>query len=101
MLGSFWSTPLLALTVLTGVAALLALARQRFRLARAFHHPGELIIVGWGLAHSPALIAPDVTLHGSAAPEATLRLLLPVIAAVAVLLFPSLYLLLRIFKRPA
>jgi len=28
-------------------------------------------------------------------------LLLPVIAAGAVLLFPSLYLLLRIFKRPA
>ncbi len=102
LLGSFWSIPLIALAVASGAAGLYSLTRRRLRSARAlFIAEVTAIIVGWGLAHSPSLIAPDVTLASSAAPEATLRLLLPVIAAGGLLLFPCLYVLLRIFKRPA
>jgi cytochrome bd ubiquinol oxidase subunit II len=102
LLGSAWSVPVLALTALTAGATLFCLYRVRLRAARLLAIAQvTLIIAGWGLAQSPYLVAPDVTLQGSAAPPATLHLLLPVIGAGALLLFPSLYLLLRIFKRPA
>jgi cytochrome d ubiquinol oxidase subunit II len=59
------------------------------------------IIAGWGLAQFPFLIGPDLTFANSAAPDSVLSALVKALAAGAVLLFPSLWYLYRIFKTPA
>jgi len=50
------------------------------------------------LAQYPRLITPDVTIFNAAAPEITLRLLAFALVAGAVVLFPSLFFLFRVFK---
>ena len=57
-----------------------------------------LILLGWALAQFPYIVEPDLTLTSAAAPQITLELLLGALAAGAVLLFPSDYYLLRVFK---
>jgi cytochrome d ubiquinol oxidase subunit II len=57
-----------------------------------------LILAGWSLAQYPNLVTPDITIFNSAAPEITLRLLTYALFAGAVVLFPSLFFLFRIFK---
>ncbi len=57
-----------------------------------------LVLVGCGLALDPFLVPPDRTIENSAAPAITLRLMLGALAAGTVLLFPSLYVLFRVFK---
>jgi cytochrome d ubiquinol oxidase subunit II len=86
-----------------GVAAALisgwALWRCHFRLARAAAIVQvALLVLGWGIAHNPYLIYPDLTLHAAAAPPDTLRFVLYSFAAGMVLLLPSLWLLFRVFK---
>jgi cytochrome d ubiquinol oxidase subunit II len=90
---------LMVVTGLLALAALIALRRQRFRFARALA-AGQVtaIVVGWGLAHRPNLVAPDLTISGAAAPPVTLRLLLPVLAAGALIILPSLFWLMKVFK---
>jgi cytochrome d ubiquinol oxidase subunit II len=44
------------------------------------------------------LVTPDITVETAQAPEATLRLLILALAAGALLLFPSLFFLFRLFK---
>ena len=96
---SWWSWPLQIATGGAAVGAFSALWRRRFRVARACAGAQVcLILVGWGLAQYPYLIAPDLTLARAAAPEPTLRLLLWAIALGAVTLFPSLAWLYRVFK---
>jgi len=89
--------------VVTGVAAALlsgwALLRRRFRPARAAAIVQvSLLLAGWGLAQYPYLIYPDVTIQDSAAPPATLRFVLYSLPIGLVILVPSLWLLLRVFK---
>lgn len=95
----WWAPFLLGATSLCALAALIALWRRNFRWARAAAI-GEvaLILAGWSLAQYPHLIMPDLTLTNSAAPPATLRLLIIALCAGAVLLLPSLVFLFRIFK---
>jgi cytochrome bd ubiquinol oxidase subunit II len=59
----------------------------------------SIILIGWGLAQFPHLVAPDVTIQNAAAPEPTLKLLLLALGAGVVVLFPSLLYLFQIFKR--
>jgi len=59
----------------------------------------SVILVGWGLAQFPHLVAPDVTIQNAAAPQSTLKLLLLALGAGAVVLLPSLLYLFQIFKR--
>jgi len=49
-------------------------------------------------ARYPNLVTPDVTAANACAPEATLRLLMLALAAGALVLFPSLVFLFRLFK---
>jgi cytochrome d ubiquinol oxidase subunit II len=56
------------------------------------------IVVGWGAIQYPILIAPDLTIESAAAPAATLRLLVPTLAVGGLLVLPSLYWLMRVFK---
>jgi cytochrome d ubiquinol oxidase subunit II len=99
--GRAWSWPL---HLVTGVAALGAfggLFLRRFRLARlAAAAQVALIVLGWGASQYPYLVVPDLTLAGAGAPRPTQVMLLWALGAGALILFPCLYLLMRIFKGP-
>jgi cytochrome d ubiquinol oxidase subunit II len=89
-------------TGLISVGALAAVGLRRYRLARILAMAQiAAIIGGWGLAQFPYLIGPDLTFANSAAPERVLRDLTIALAVGALLLFPSLWYLFRIFKSPA
>ena len=93
----------LALHLFTGVcatSALYCLWRRKYQVARLFA-AGQvtLILLGWALAQFPHLVEPDITINSAAAPHHTLQLLLIAIASGAIVLFPSLYYLFRVFKK--
>ncbi len=99
LLGSWWSLPLQAVTAAAAISAFVALITRRYQLARvAAAAQAALIVIGWGLAQRPYLVTPDVTLHGAAAPPATLAGVLVVLGSGALLLLPALYWLLRTFR---
>jgi len=98
----WWSIPFQIVTGLFSVGALGAVWKRRYRFARVLAMTQiTLIIAGWGLAQFPYLIGPDLTFTNSAAPDSVLRVLIVALAAGALLLFPSLWYLFRIFKTPA
>ncbi|BAS26474.1 cytochrome d ubiquinol oxidase subunit II [Limnochorda pilosa] len=76
-----------------------AVWRRRFLLARAVSVAEVSILLwGWGLAHWPYLIYPDLTVAGTAVPDPTLRILLIVSLVGLVFIAPALGLLFRVFK---
>jgi cytochrome d ubiquinol oxidase subunit II len=94
-----WSWPLHAATGLAAVTALLAVGRRRYRLARlAAAAQVALVVLGWGASQYPFVVVPDLTLAAASAPRATQTLLLATLGAGALVLFPSLRLLFRVFK---
>ncbi|MER3424098.1 MAG: cytochrome BD ubiquinol oxidase subunit II, partial [Nitrospiraceae bacterium] len=94
-----WRWPLFIIAGGSAVGAVVALWNRRFALARICA-VGEVaaILWSWALAQYPYLVEPDITIYNSAAPISTLRLLLLALVLGALLLFPSLYYLFRIFK---
>jgi len=88
-----------ALTAAAAMGAFWSLWRRRYSLAR-IAAAGEvtLILWGWGLSQYPYLLPPDLTIAAAAAPRITLELVLIAVIAGAVVLFPSLYYLMRVFK---
>jgi cytochrome d ubiquinol oxidase subunit II len=97
---SWWTWPLQISTAVFAVSAIYALWTRRFRMARfCAAAQTTLILWGWGAAHYPYLIAPDLTIYNAAAPLITMRLVWWALLAGSVLLFPSLYYLFRVFKR--
>jgi cytochrome d ubiquinol oxidase subunit II len=100
-LTAWWTPALLAATSVCALTALGALWIRRFALARVAAI-GQVtgILLGWGLAHYPYLILPDVTFTATATHPATLRLVLWVLATGSVLLVPSFVYLFVLFKRP-
>lgn len=100
LLGSAWALPFHAGTGAVAMLALVALWRRRFRLARLLAMAETtLILVGWALAQYPFVLAPDLTIAGTAAPRAVLVSTLVVLGAGTVLLLPALLWLYRVFKR--
>jgi len=94
-----WAPLLLAATSVCAVGALAALWKRRFRWARvAAAGQVALILAGWGLAQYPYLVVPDVTFSAAATATPTLRLLVWVLAAGALLLIPSFGYLFYVFK---
>ena len=88
-----------ALTAAAALAAFWSLWRRRYKRARiAAAAQVTLIVWGWGIAQYPYLLPPDLTIAGAAAPRVTLELALIAVLAGAVVLFPSLYYLMRVFK---
>ena len=86
-------------TAVAAVSAVLALVRRRYRVARvAAAAQVSLILWGWAFGLVPFLVPPDLTIAGTAAPHATLRLLAWALGAGLVVLVPSLRYLLRVFK---
>jgi len=94
-----WAVPLHLLTAAAALTALAALWRRRWRVARvAAATQVSLILWGWALAQYPYVLPPDLPVEAAAAPRVTLRLVLAALALGALVLLPSLYYLLRIFK---
>ena len=99
MVGSPWTVPLQVATAIAALVAYGALWKRRFRVARyAVIVQASLILWGWAMAQFPNLIMPNVTIQGTAGPEATLQLLAVALIAGVVLLLPSFAYLLRVFK---
>jgi cytochrome d ubiquinol oxidase subunit II len=91
--------PLLVLALLNGPVALGAVLAGRPRIARiAVAAQVTFVLWAWALGQWPVLVPPDLTIQGTAAPAATLSLMLIVVGAGMALLLPSLYLLFRVFK---
>ncbi|MGE5189147.1 MAG: cytochrome d ubiquinol oxidase subunit II [Gemmatimonadota bacterium] len=98
--GSDWSVPLVILTGTAALGAYMSLRLRVYALARGCAAlQSALVIIGWGLAQFPYLVRPGMTVHGAAAAPAMLRLLILALSGGAVLLFPSIILLFRIFKK--
>jgi cytochrome bd ubiquinol oxidase subunit II len=96
---SWWTWPVQVLAALLALGTLWSLWVRRFRFARACAAAQiTLVLWGWALAQYPYLVRPELTVHNSAAPLATLRALLWALAAGGVLLFPSYWYLLKVFK---
>ncbi|MFN8481163.1 MAG: cytochrome d ubiquinol oxidase subunit II [Kouleothrix sp.] len=96
-----WAWPLQISTGIAALGAIGALWRRHFLLARTLAAAQiTLILLGWAAAQYPYLVEPDITIFDAAAPAITLQLLLTALSVGALLLFPSLYVLFRIFKGP-
>ncbi len=100
--GSDWFVSVVMFNVTTALGACVSLALSSYQLARicAAAQVG-LILLGWGLAQYPFIARPAITFVSSASSPSTIRLLLLFLAAGAVLLFPAIFLLMRIFKGEA
>jgi cytochrome d ubiquinol oxidase subunit II len=99
LLDRTWSWPHQGLTAATAIGAIVMLWKRKFVLARLLAAAQvALILVGWGFAMNPYLIAGTLTVHEAAAPDSTLRLLLWTLAAGGVILLPSFLYLFRTFK---
>jgi len=95
----WWAPLLIGATIVCAITALASLWLRRFAVARfAAIAEVTLILTGWSLAQYPRLITPDITIFNAAAPETTLRLLSYALVAGAIVLFPSLFFLFRVFK---
>jgi cytochrome d ubiquinol oxidase subunit II len=99
LMASPWALPLHLATGVTAITVLAALWFRRFRVARfGVALQVSLIFWGWALAQHPFLIPPTLTISNSAAPEATLRLVLIGLVIGGAVLLPSLWYLFQIFK---
>jgi cytochrome d ubiquinol oxidase subunit II len=101
--GRPWTWPGHALTGAAALTAFWALYRRRFAIARvAAAAQTALIVLGWAASQYPYLLVPDLTLTGAAANPRTQHLVLVALGVGSVLLFPSLFVLYRVFKaKPA
>jgi cytochrome d ubiquinol oxidase subunit II len=85
--------------VILAPASALALLNRRYGLTRVLAGAQvAVLLIGWGVAQHPYLIAPDLTIAGSAAPKATLALTAMTLPIGAGVLIPSLWYLFAVFK---
>jgi cytochrome bd ubiquinol oxidase subunit II len=96
---TWWALGLHLVTAIFAIGAFATLWTRRYRVARILT-AGQvtLILLGWAFAQYPNLVEPDMSITAAAAPPITLELLLIALAAGALLLFPSYYYLIRVFK---
>jgi cytochrome bd ubiquinol oxidase subunit II len=93
------AAPVIGLSVVAGVAALVCLVLRRYTPARlASALAVTTILVGWAVAQYPYILVPDVTIEEAATGRATLQAMLVALAAGAVLLVPSLVYLYVLFQ---
>ena len=94
--------PLLAGSVLAGIAAVVAIWRRQARLARPLAVIAVVAIVwGWAVAQHPYLLPESLTIDAGAAGQASLEGLLVVAAAAVLTVVPALLLLFRLAQRRA
>jgi cytochrome d ubiquinol oxidase subunit II len=101
---SKWALMCIGVAGCCGIALWFAAARQAYLtmgLMAAAHNTA--IVLGWYLLHIPSAMVVrqgPLTFYAAAAPQATVRQLLLALAVGSVAIFPSLFLLLAVFKRP-
>lgn len=95
-----WTIALHAVTAVVSTSAIVSLVYRRYFIARlCAAAQAALILWGWALSQFPYLVRPELTISNCAAPKATLELLLWALLVGALLLFPSFYLLLKVFSQ--
>jgi cytochrome d ubiquinol oxidase subunit II len=88
------------LSAVAGLATLVLLARHRHRDARLTAVAAVVAVVwGWAAGQYPVVLEPDVTIEQAAGAHDTLVAMVVAIVLGAVLLAPSLALLLRLQQR--
>jgi len=99
LIASAWALPLHVLTALAAIGAILALWFRRWHVARiAAAAQVSLILWGWAAAQAPYLVPPSLTVENAAAPRRTQLIFLVALALGALVLFPSMTYLFRLFK---
>jgi cytochrome d ubiquinol oxidase subunit II len=94
------AAPVVALSVVAGVAALVLLAGRRYVPARAASALAvTAILVGWAVAQYPYLLLPAVTIEEAAGGRSTMVALLVALTGGAVVLIPALAYLYVLFQR--
>jgi cytochrome d ubiquinol oxidase subunit II len=94
------AAPVVALSVVAGVAALLLLLTRRYVPARAASALAvTAILVGWALAQYPYLLLPGLTIEEAARGRATLVAMLVALVVGAVILVPALVYLYALFQQ--
>jgi cytochrome bd ubiquinol oxidase subunit II len=94
------AVPVVALSVVAGLAAVFFLVRRQYvpaRLASAL--AVTTILVGWAVAQYPYILVPEVTIEQAATGRATLQAMLIALAGGAVFLVPALIYLYVLFQR--
>lgn len=99
LIASAWALPLHVLTAVAAIGAILALWFRRWHVARiAAAAQVSLILWGWAAAQAPYLVPPSLTVENAAAPRRTQLVFLIALALGALVLFPSMTYLFRLFK---
>ena len=99
LLGTGWPTLVLGGSAVAALSATVGLFQRRYRFARVAAGAWvTLVFWGWILAQFPLIIPPDLTIDASAAPARTLVASMLVLAGGGIVLIPSLWYLLRVFK---
>jgi cytochrome bd ubiquinol oxidase subunit II len=99
LVGAGWTLPVLAGSAIAAVGSVVALLKRRYQLARVAAGAWvTLILWGWVLAQFPLIIPPNLTINDAAAPPRTLVETMAVLVGGALVLVPSLWYLLHVFK---
>lgn len=94
-----WSIPFQGVTGMISTAALCALWLRWYKPARILViGQAVLMILGWGMAQFPYLIAPDLTIEEAAAPDIVLQPILNILGVGLLILIPSFFYIYRVFK---
>ena len=99
LVGSQWTLPVLGGSGIAAIVSVASLIRRRYRFARVAAGAWvTLVLWGWVLAQFPLIIPPNLTIDAAAAPGRTLVETMAVLVGGGIVLFPSLWYLLRVFK---
>jgi cytochrome bd-type quinol oxidase subunit 2 len=92
--------PVMGVSVVAGLAAVVLLVRRRYTSARlASSLAVTTILVGWAVGQYPYILVPDVTIEEAATGRPTLQAMLVALAVGAVILVPALVYLYVMFQR--
>jgi cytochrome bd ubiquinol oxidase subunit II len=102
LLASSWSLFVQGTTAIAALATISTLWTRRPRIARftAAIQVG-LVVLGFGLAMDGAFVLPDLPIEACGAKPEVLAVVLPAILIGSLVLLPSLFYLLRVFKKAA
>ena len=104
LVGGEWSPVVFTGSAVAAIVSVAALITRRYRLARiAAAGWVTFVLWGWVLAQIPLIIPPSLTIDAASAPPRTLVETMAVLVGGGIVLAPSLWYLLRVFKfrRPA
>lgn len=100
LLASSWSWAVQGGTAAAAFSTIFALLLHRPRIARVtVAIQVALVVIGFGLAMDGAFVLPDLSIEASGASEEVLAVVLPAILLGSLLLLPSLFYLMRVFKK--